>query len=303
MEMINLTAPEYGIDSGWSISTLLEPVEDLFGKFADHIQQRGVRRERKESITSWSQVQNPYDVTGETSVADIPWIQDEGWYQSGERSGNGGIFQHLLAELKHYYSFAIPSQLALEFMKDYSPICEMGAGSGYWAKLLADRGVDIIAYDTVLPNKEDFHKVQKLLAFNKEVAMLQMDPCDLRRDIPEEEYEQMEELRLEMKGKRPWAYQLFFPVQKCSKDFIPPSDRALFMCWPLCNDPMGNDILNRYKGDTFIYIGESWGGCTGDNDFFETLDREWEEIEEVYIPQHYGMNDYLSVYKRKGTCH
>ena len=299
MEMINLTAPEYGIDSGYGVISALESVDKLLGGFTDRILGIESRRERKDSITSWSQVQNPYDITGQTSVADIPWIQEEEWYQGGERCGTGGVFQSLLAQLKHYYSFAIPCESALEFMKDYSPICEMGAGSGYWAKLLADRGVDIIAYDTVLPDKEDFHKVQKYLRFNQEAAFLELDPHPFRREIPEEEYEQMEELRLEMKDKRPWAYQLFFPVQKCSKDFIPPADRTLFMCWPLYDDPMGNDILNRYKGDTFIYIGESWGGCTGDNDFFETLDREWLEVEEVSIPQHYGINDYMTVYKRK----
>lgn len=45
------------------------------------------------------------------------------------------------------YSFAIPDEKALEIISRYSPIVEMGAGTGYWAYLLNEKGVDIICYD------------------------------------------------------------------------------------------------------------------------------------------------------------
>jgi hypothetical protein len=45
------------------------------------------------------------------------------------------------------YSFAIPDEDALKLIAKYSPILEMGAGSGYWAYLLQKEGVDVIAYD------------------------------------------------------------------------------------------------------------------------------------------------------------
>lgn len=46
------------------------------------------------------------------------------------------------------YSFAIPSEQALTEIAKYSPIIEIGAGTGYWAKLLEERGTDIVAFDT-----------------------------------------------------------------------------------------------------------------------------------------------------------
>lgn len=45
------------------------------------------------------------------------------------------------------YSWAIPNDAALTAIADHGPIVEIGAGGGYWTKLLRDRGVDVVAYD------------------------------------------------------------------------------------------------------------------------------------------------------------
>jgi hypothetical protein len=45
------------------------------------------------------------------------------------------------------YSWAIPSDEALAALKDFSPLIELGAGTGYWAWLLRQAGVDVVAYD------------------------------------------------------------------------------------------------------------------------------------------------------------
>jgi hypothetical protein len=45
------------------------------------------------------------------------------------------------------YGFAVPSGEALTLLAAHAPLLEVGAGCGSWAKLLADRGVDIIATD------------------------------------------------------------------------------------------------------------------------------------------------------------
>jgi hypothetical protein len=51
------------------------------------------------------------------------------------------------------YSWAIPSQEALSVISQYSPLIEIGAGTGYWCKLLQDAEVDIVAYDSKPPCK------------------------------------------------------------------------------------------------------------------------------------------------------
>ena len=256
------------------------------------------RRGRWHERTSWSEIKNPYDITDKTSVADIPWIQDRGWYKATERDGTRIAFESAIMELREYYSFAIPSEAALDTIKQYGPICEMGAGSGYWSKLLTERGVDIVAYDIILPsdkvsdNIDRFREIKNRWEFSEH--------RNLKDEFSAEELKEIKELEDELADKTlPWHRILHFPIRRCSQDFVPPADRTLFICWPPYDTPMANDILNRYKGDHFIYIGEGDGGCTGDEDFFKTLDEEWEEIDLFPIPNFHAINDWMWIYKRR----
>lgn len=45
------------------------------------------------------------------------------------------------------YSWAIPHEGALRTLLALSPLVEIGAGGGYWAHLLRQRGGDVVAYD------------------------------------------------------------------------------------------------------------------------------------------------------------
>lgn len=52
---------------------------------------------------------------------------------------------HLIRE----YSFAVPNEASLSVIADRSSsgVVEIGAGTGYWSRLLRERGVDVIASD------------------------------------------------------------------------------------------------------------------------------------------------------------
>lgn len=52
-------------------------------------------------------------------------------------------------ELVLSHSWAVPCEEALDAIAKWSPngVVEIGAGTGYWAGLLRDRGVDVVAYD------------------------------------------------------------------------------------------------------------------------------------------------------------
>jgi hypothetical protein len=58
-----------------------------------------------------------------------------------------------IVEMRNYtiarYAFAIPSDQALDRIRQCSPggVVEVGAGAGYWAHLLDQRGVDVEAFD------------------------------------------------------------------------------------------------------------------------------------------------------------
>merc|ERR1712125_110392 len=49
------------------------------------------------------------------------------------------------------FAFAIPNAAALQCISRYSPVVEMGAGTGYWAYYLSIEGCDILAYDVEPP--------------------------------------------------------------------------------------------------------------------------------------------------------
>lgn len=56
-------------------------------------------------------------------------------------------------QLVHRYAYGIPTQAALDAIATVSPagVVEVGAGTGYWARLLHERGVDVVAYDAAPP--------------------------------------------------------------------------------------------------------------------------------------------------------
>jgi len=43
------------------------------------------------------------------------------------------------------FSFALPCKEAIQLIKKYSPLVEIGAGSGFWAKIMKNSGVDVVA--------------------------------------------------------------------------------------------------------------------------------------------------------------
>lgn len=60
-------------------------------------------------------------------------------------------------ELLTRFGFAVPDDVALRAIIGHSPhgVVEVGAGLGYWARLLTDRGLDVVAYDIAPPPSPD----------------------------------------------------------------------------------------------------------------------------------------------------
>ena len=155
-------------------------------------------------------------------------------------------------KLLEKYSYAVPSQQAIEYISSLSPIVEIGAGTGYWAYLLRQLGTDIIAYDES-PYKNGYVNHQWS-------EVLEGTPITLKQH----------------------------------------TDRTLFICWPPFDTSFASDCLKNYKGNDLIYIGEGSGGCTGDEQFFELLDAEWDGVDnDVNIPKYEGLHDYLYYFRRK----
>jgi hypothetical protein len=161
------------------------------------------------------------------------------------------------------YAWAIPNDKALEKIAKCTPLVEVGAGTGYWAWLLRQLGVDIFAVDRCPPGGSNMSKN----GFHPEAS----------------------------------TWTEVFSADETVLDSI--KDRSLFLCWPPSDHPMAFETLSRFKGNTFSFVGEDWPSCaTGNKDFFELLHRDWvleADCGRVRIPQWPGRKDFLWVYRRR----
>lgn len=184
-----------------------------------------------------------YD-SGEGSIGSFVEGMERTWYARGK--------------LTSKYSWAIPNEEALSAIARYAPILEIGAGTGYWAHLLRQMGVDVVALDSHPP----------------------------REDTDHNSYHPF---------KATWTH--------VRKPFGPGLSvyhkHALFLCWPPYATSMARRWLLRYPGDTVIYIGEGPSGCNADDSFFFHLERLFEQVEEVTIPQWPGLHDRMTIWRRR----
>lgn len=153
------------------------------------------------------------------------------------------------------YAWAIPSDEAVQKLVSLSPVVEVGAGTGYWAKLVSEAGGDIRAFDSSPPK----------FGTNK------------------------------YKHTEAW-----FPVERGQANVTSRfAHRTLFLCWPPYNTGMATEAIRAYKGKTVVFVGESQGGCTGNDEFHDMLRDRFDRVESISIPRWSGIHDYMTVWNRK----
>lgn len=152
------------------------------------------------------------------------------------------------------YSWAIPTEKAIKELCKYSPLIEIGAGTGYWGSLIKKMGGIITCYDQYLLDKNYYkHTTHYTKIYKGDESVLNNISSKIN----------------------------------------------LFLCWPPYDKPMAKNCLCVFKGDYLVYIGEGYDGCTGDDEFHIELEKKWEEINVINIPQWFGIHDYMCIYKRK----
>lgn len=77
---------------------------------------------------------------------------------------------------------------------------------------------------------------------------------------------------------------------------------VIMTCWPDYCMSYATDALKwaleNSRVTKVIYIGE-WGGCTGDDELHEILEREFTQVARIDIPQWYGIHDSLYLFQKK----
>lgn len=157
------------------------------------------------------------------------------------------------------FAFSIPTIGVIDEIATRSPLVEIGAGGGYWARCLREAGADIIAYDRRPPGEEA--------------------PWDWRE------------------GNQ-WFDDTWFLVQEGDESMagLYP-ERSLLLCWPPIFDPMAANALRLYReagGKMMIFIGSR--GSSADDEFFQMLGT-MEPVRSVKLWSWPGIDDWMWIYR------
>jgi hypothetical protein len=163
-------------------------------------------------------------------------------------------------ELGAMFSWAIPDDGALDVLARHAPLVECGAGTGYWAALLAADGIDTVAYDAAPPG----------------------------RDASGNAYHD--------DRHRPWTEVRAAAAVTAVRAH---RDRTLFLCCPPYDDDSASyAALRAYRGHTVVYAGGAAGGPAGTVRFHRELELNWHQVEQAALPNWPGLHDRLMVYQR-----
>jgi hypothetical protein len=170
--------------------------------------------------------------------------------------------------LRHYmvraFSWAIPNQSALQALADIAGdrgVLEVGAGTGYWAALLRQLGVDVLATDIAPPRTDlgpEHNPWHPNVASFGEVVKMGAAEAAARAD-----------------------------------------GRVLMLCWPPSTSEMGLEAVSAYQGPAVVYVGEWCRGTTGTPALHRLLERDWEMDLSVEIPVWWGRDDRVRVFRRR----
>jgi SAM-dependent methyltransferase len=203
-------------------------------------------------------------LTGDNPYAGLVAILAGGRAPVGEWRVAPGLAQLLdlpgrRRELAGLFAWAVPSAAALGAVAGYGPVLECGAGTGYWAALLRQRGADVLACDA------------------HPVAVGHANAYHAGNPEPWTRVEAMASV----------------PAVRAHRS------RTLLLCWPPPDDDTASHAaLRAYRGDTLLYVGDGPAGPTGTVRFHRELADNWTVTEEVAIPTWPGLRDRLMVLRR-----
>ena len=162
------------------------------------------------------------------------------------------------------HCFPIITAAAADWIKEKAgrgPVLEVGAGNGYLAKELNTRGMNVHPTDPQPPNGNP------ALTWRLPVDGIHVEPIS------------------GLKAVRKYT------------------GSNLLWSWPNNYDEGGEDcqakIIEAFRGDTLIYIGEPEEGCTGTPAFHKALGDKFTPEDEYRIPTFPNMHDRIEAYRRK----
>ena len=161
-------------------------------------------------------------------------------------------------ELAARFAWAVPDESALTVLAALGPLVEAGAGTGYWAALLRDRGADVLAYDVAPPGGP----------------------------VPNAYHP----------GRHTWTEVR--PGDAVTAVRAHPDRTLLLCWPPFDDDAAGYQAVRAYRGEILAYVGDAPGGATGTPRLHQELALNWTPRSTTALPAWPGLADRLVVYGR-----
>jgi hypothetical protein len=234
-----------------------------------------------------------YNATeAEEWLAERGFVTDVDWFSRSSRPRAAALCVDMVHQFRlrdEYipkFGFAIPDRAAIEVLKHYAPLVEVGAGSGYWSYELLKAGVDVIATEPGTGQYRVFREpdVSCLRIGGGKGVQQILKPSVLADEVP-----------VEFGFWKPWTQLKKLTATKAVAKY---PTRNLLTVWPDYNVKWPLNALKAFTGEYVCYVGE-FGGCTGSQEFHDYLSSHFEEVEDVSIPQFQCIHDRLYVYRRK----
>jgi hypothetical protein len=185
--------------------------------------------------------------------------------------------RQLRQHLTHKYAFGVPGDAALDCLGRYGPLVEIGAGTGYWARCLRERGVDIVAYDVMGDSWRSWFRPSILAETHR----------DGTRAIEARPYAERAEPVL-------WT-EVLQGGPEVLGGYV---ERTLLICWPDPWSGFDEVSLLAYPGGRVAVVGEPGEAGPGSPGFRALLQRSWQQIEIAPVPRWPDSQDRLVIYSR-----
>jgi hypothetical protein len=171
------------------------------------------------------------------------------------------------------FAYGVPNEEVLDGIVEHAAggeVLEIGAGGGYWARCLADRGVSVVAFDRVLP-------VEQLRPGGR---LYQHYPVGVGGPA-------------EALATSPNAALLLL----CWPPGLVNRDESAAGAPPRFSS-MGMDALDGFRGGQLVLVGDG-GSSFGSPSFYERVEREWRLDKRVRLPNLGSWRDEARFYRRR----
>lgn len=213
--------------------------------------------------------------------------------------------------LVNLYSWATPDARALQIIKHFSPIVEIGCGkNAYWANILSQSGVDVVAFDNNVDSGGIIHsdKNESKSVHGEDDNQNQIKSTITAQKGGPEILSENEEIRNSNR-----TLMVCYPdedIETQQPEESEPEEEGHLPVESMTS--LGIQCLDHFQGNYIIHIGELYGdtlsmdqapwGRSSSPSFQERLASEFHCLLKASLPNWLHVRDTISVWKRSERC-